>query len=54
MGEALSKAYRVAGEHAALAMLIVGGIGDLTEVGRLMARLTDAHSRRLALLGLSA
>jgi hypothetical protein len=54
MGEALSQAYRVAGEHAALAMLIVGGIGDLTEVGRLMARLTDAHSRRLALLGLSA
>jgi len=54
VGEALTSAQRVAVDHDALARLIVGGRGDLAEVGRLLARLTDAHSQRMASLGLSA
>lgn len=54
VGEALTSAQRVAADHDALARLIVGGRGDLAEVGRLLARLTDAHSQRMASLGLSA
>lgn len=54
VGEALTQAQRVAVDRDALARLIVGGSGDLAEVGRLLARLTDAHSRRMRSLGLSA
>jgi hypothetical protein len=53
VGEALSQAQRVAGEREALALLVIGGSGDLAELGNLLTRLTDAHSRRLAVLGLS-
>jgi hypothetical protein len=53
VGEALTSAQRVAADRDALARLIVGGRGDLAEVGRLLARLTDAHFQRMAALGLS-
>jgi len=58
VGEALSQAQRVAAERDALAGLLVGGAhrpgADLAEVGRMFARLTENHTRRMAALGLSA
>ena len=58
VGEALSQAQRVAAERDALASLLVGGVAhrgaDLAEVGRMFARLTETHTRRMASLGLSA
>ena len=58
VGEALSQAQRVAAERDALAALLVGGVdrpgADLAEVGRMFARLTENHTRRMAKLGLSA
>ena len=58
VGEALSQAQRVAAEREALATLLVGGVdrpgADLAEVGRMFARLTEAHTRRMRTLGLSA
>ena len=58
VGEALSQAQRVAAERDALAALIIGGVdrpgADLAEIGRMLARLTDNHSRRMAELGLAA
>jgi hypothetical protein len=58
VGEALSQAQRVAAERDALASLLVGGVdrpgADLAEVGRMFARLTENHTRRMAALGLSA
>ncbi|MDB9921875.1 hydroxylase, partial [Actinomycetota bacterium] len=47
-----------AAERDALAALIIGGVdrpgADLAEIGRMLARLTDNHSRRMADLGLAA
>ncbi len=58
VGEALSQAQRVAADRDALAALIIGGVdrpgADLAEIGRMLARLTDAHSKRMADLGLAA
>lgn len=58
VGEALSQAQRVAAERDALAALIIGGVGrpgaDLAEISRMLARLTDSHSKRMADLGLAA
>ena len=54
MGEALVQAQRVAVDRDALARLIVGGTGDLAEVGALLARLTQRHSERMASLGLAS
>jgi len=54
VGEALAQAQRVAVDRDALARLIVGGSSDLVEVGRLLNRLTDAHSKRMQALGLSS
>jgi hypothetical protein len=59
VGEAMTQAQRVAGEREALAALIVGGADgaagiDLAEIGRMLGRLTDAHSARMAALGLDA
>jgi hypothetical protein len=58
VGEALSQAQRVAAERDALAALLVGGMShrgaDLAEVGRMFARLTENHTKRMASLGLSA
>ncbi len=60
VGEMLSQAQRVAAERDALSMLLVGGPGsvmpgtDLAEIGRMFARLTEAHSKRMSELGLAA
>ncbi len=54
VGEALVQAQRVAVDREALAALIAGGVGDLATVGRLLARLTQRHSDRMAQLGLAA
>jgi hypothetical protein len=53
VGEALGQAQRVAAEREPLARLLVGGdAGQLGEIGRMFARLTDEHARRMAALGL--
>lgn len=58
VGEALSQAQRVAAERDALSSLLVGGVdrpgADLAEIGRMFARLTENHTRRMAAMGLSA
>jgi hypothetical protein len=54
MGEALTQAQRVAGERDALVSLIVGGSIDFRQLGEMLARLTAAHSERMAALGLEA
>lgn len=58
VGEAITQAQRVGIERDALAGLIVGRPGqpgaDLAELGRMLARLTDEHTRRMTRLGLSA
>jgi hypothetical protein len=53
VGEALTQAQRVAVDRDALAGLLIGGSVDLVEVGKLLTRLTEAHSQRMAALGLS-
>lgn len=58
VGEALSQAQHVAAGHDELADLLVGtpdrpGV-DLGDLGSLFTRLTEAHTRRMAALGLSA
>jgi hypothetical protein len=54
VGEALGQAQRVAAEREPLARLLVGGnLTQLGEIGRMFARLTDAHARRMAALGLA-
>ncbi|MDP9219146.1 MAG: ferritin-like domain-containing protein [Actinomycetota bacterium] len=55
VGEALSQAQRVAAERDALSMLLVGGGlpgADLAELTRMLARLTDEHTKRMTRLGL--
>ncbi|MCZ2525562.1 MULTISPECIES: ferritin-like fold-containing protein [Streptomyces] len=57
MGEALSQAQRVVAERDALSTMLVGGIADgfdLAEVGRMFTRITEAHTKRMAALGLAA
>jgi len=54
VGEALVQAQRVAVDRDALARLIVGGTGDLAEVGALLARLTQRHTERMAALGMTS
>jgi len=58
VGEALSQAQRVAAERDALSSLLVGGVdrpgADLAEMGRMLARLTENHTRRMTALGLAA
>ena len=58
VGEALSQAQRVAAERDALSALLVGGVdrpgADLAEIGRMLARLTENHTRRMTALGLAA
>ena len=57
VGEALSQAQRVAAERDAMSALLVGGVdrpgADLAEIGRMFARLTERHTRRMAQLRLS-
>jgi hypothetical protein len=52
VGEAMTQAQAVIAEHDGLADLIMSGTGDLSGVGRLMERITDAHTQRMAALGL--
>jgi hypothetical protein len=62
VGEMLSQAQRVAADRDALSTMLVGGLSgaaglpgfDLAEIGRMFARLTEAHTRRMQSLGLSA
>jgi hypothetical protein len=58
VGEALTQAQQVAAEREALTALVIGGADgsglDLAEIGRMFTRLTDAHSARMAALGLQA
>jgi hypothetical protein len=57
VGEALVQAQRVAVDREALTELIVGGAagaGGLVELGRMLSRLTEEHTRRMAQLGLRA
>jgi hypothetical protein len=57
VGEALVQAQRVAVDREALTGLIVGGAtasGGLAELGQMLARLTEAHTKRMAQLGLRA
>lgn len=54
VGEALGQAQRVTAERPSLARLLVGdGVSQLGEMGRMFARLTDAHAQRMIALGLS-
>jgi tRNA-(MS[2]IO[6]A)-hydroxylase MiaE-like protein len=55
VGEALAQAHRVVAERPALARLVVGAAdraGGQGDIGRMFARITDAHDQRLASLGL--
>ncbi|MGQ0468203.1 MAG: ferritin-like fold-containing protein [Sporichthyaceae bacterium] len=54
VGEVMTNAQQLAAERDALTALIVGGNFDLAEIGRMLARLTDAHTRRMGSLGLQA
>jgi hypothetical protein len=56
VGEALSQAQRVAADRESLATLLMGGGAGagLAELVRMFGRITEAHSRRMARLGLSA
>lgn len=54
LGEALSQAHRVAADREPLARLLAGdSAAQLGEIGRMFATLTDAHSQRMAALGLA-
>ena len=53
----MTPAYRVAAERESLTRLIVGpdeATSDLAEIGRMLARLTENHTARMAALGLQA
>ena len=57
VGEALTQAYHVAAERESLTRLLIGpdeSASDLAELGRMLTRLTENHSARMAALGLQA
>lgn len=58
MGEALSQAQVVAAEHDGLTTVLVGGADrpgmDLAGIGRMFARLTENHAKRMTNLGLAS
>jgi hypothetical protein len=56
VGEALSQAQLVAAQRPSLAHVLTqpgGEASQLGEIGRMFARLTDAHTQRMSALGLS-
>jgi rubrerythrin len=53
VGEAISQSQAVIAEHDQLAQLIVEGTGDLAGLGRLIERITAAHTARMKTLGLN-
>src|SRR3954454_15441946 len=53
VGEAISQSPAVIGEHDQLAELIIAGTGDLAGIGRLIERITAAHTDRMKRLGLN-
>jgi len=54
VGEALGQAQRVAAERQPLARMLVGDeSSQLGDIGRMFARLTDAHAARMTALGLA-
>ncbi|WP_347057835.1 ferritin-like fold-containing protein [Blastococcus sp. HT6-30] len=53
VGEAMTRSQGVIAEHDRLADLIVSGTGDLSGVGRLIERITTAHTERMKALGLN-
>ncbi len=55
VGEAIAQAQSVAAEHVGLSALLLGGSGgaDLTELGRIIDRLTESHVNRMESLGLA-
>jgi hypothetical protein len=54
VGEALGQAQRVAAERQPLARMLVGqAASQLGDIGRMFARLTDAHAARMTALGLA-
>jgi 1,2-phenylacetyl-CoA epoxidase catalytic subunit len=54
VGEALAQAHRVAAGRPSLTALLATGDNSLADIGRLFTRLTEAHARRMATLGMSA
>jgi tRNA-(MS[2]IO[6]A)-hydroxylase (MiaE)-like len=53
VGEAMRQSQAVIAERDQLAALIVQGTGDLMGVGRLVERITTAHTERMKALGLN-
>jgi hypothetical protein len=53
VGEAITQTQAVIAEHDRLAELIISGTGDLAGVGRLIERITSAHTKRMKALGLN-
>ena len=53
VGEAMRQAQAVIAERDQLAALILEGTGDLAGVGRLVERITSAHTERMRTLGLN-
>lgn len=53
VGEAISQTQRVAAERDALALLIVGGVGDLSGISAMVERITRRHTERMTAIGLS-
>jgi hypothetical protein len=53
VGEAISQSQAVIAEHDRLGALIIQGTGDLASLGRLIERITQAHTDRMKDLGLN-
>jgi hypothetical protein len=53
VGEAITQSQAVIAERDDLARLIMAGTGDLTGIGRLIERITSAHTHRMRALGLN-
>jgi hypothetical protein len=54
VGEAISQTQHVLADRDSLTALLVHGVGDLSGVAGLLARLTDRHTERMVALGLDS